>query len=157
MNSSDLESSGPHRDFPPASPVTVTLGALLTLSGIVGVAVGISELGFVPQLWPASALKAVPIFILGALALLAGVELRAMRARTIVALALSVVARTVFLALAPFGWWSAGQSLLVIVALGYAWRLYRAGKLSRAAPDDSSKPTPFRADQPRRQPSWNEK
>jgi hypothetical protein len=123
--------------------LTVILGSLLVLSGIAGVAVGIASAGFVASLVLASLPRAVPIFVVGALDLLGGVELRALRRRAVVVLSIGVAARLVFTALQPWGWWSSGQSVLVLTALFHAIWLRRTGALS-AGPNNSSKPTPLR-------------
>ena len=144
MSSSDSSQPRRHPDYPRAPALTIVVSSVFVLSGIAGIAVGIASAGFVASLLLASLPRAIPIFVIGALDLVGGVELRALRRRAVLVLSLGVAVRLVFSALQPWGWWSSGQSVVVLAALAHAVWLRRTGSLSGAGPNNSSKPTPLR-------------
>ena len=124
------------------SSFTVLISTLLTLCGIVGVAVGVGELGFHPIDWAAHAPQAVPILVSAVLDLLAGTSLGFRHHRRAFRLLLLALAcRVLWSVLAHYGWLDTGRGFLELVGLLLARSLVRN---SRPGPNNSSKPTPLR-------------
>ena len=128
----------------PTSTMTVFVASVLTLSGIVGIALGIAEFGVQPSAWSGNVPAGAPAMGAGILLLLSGTALGFAKRRAVLFLLLtfcwsifcSVMARHGWTQLKPGGF--SGFALLYTVYLLYNGRLYGAG------PNNSSKPTPLR-------------
>ncbi|GAB6197582.1 hypothetical protein PAGU2595_029220 [Lysobacter xanthus] len=126
------------------STMTVLVASVLTLAGIVGIAVGLGEFGISPSAWAAHVPAAAPALGAGMLLLLSGTALGFAQRRAVLFLVLtfcwsvvcSVMARHGWAQLKPGGF--SGFALLYSLYLSYNGRLYRSG------PNNSSKPTPLR-------------
>lgn len=123
-------------------PFTVLVGSLLTLCGILGIAVGAAGFGFHLSEWPANAPRAVPILVSGWLDLFAGTSLASGHwQRAFRTLLLALACRLLWSVLAHYGWLDTGRAFLELVGACVAWRLAHA---SKPGPNNSSKPTPLR-------------
>ena len=124
---------------------TIAFCTFLTLVGLGGIAVGITELGLKHEAWMANAPRAVPILIaallhlVGALALGLGYFRGAIRI-----FMLALACRVLWLILARWGWVETGGSLLEIVGLVLAVWLNRRPGPGGAGPNNSFKPNPLR-------------
>ncbi len=126
------------------STMTVVVASLLTLAGILGIAVGVAEFGVQPSAWAANVPAGAPALGAGILLLLSGTALGFARRRAVIFLLLtfcwsvvcSVMERHGWAQLKPGGF--SGFALLYTLYLLYNGRLYRSG------PNNSSKPTPLR-------------
>ena len=123
-------------------PFTVLISALLTLWGIVGIAIGVAEFGFQPAEWSTNTLRAAPILVSAVLDLLAGTALGVRHyLRAFHLLVLAQACRVLWSLLAQWGWLDTGHGTLEFVGLLLAWWLVRS---IGATPNNPSKPTPLR-------------
>jgi hypothetical protein len=120
---------------------TIAVASLLTLGGVVGLVVGISELGFSPTDWGTNYRTGLPILVSGALNLLGGTALGfEHRRRAVLFLGLAIVCRALWSVLSQWGWLDTGRGGIEVVGLLLA--LWLETKSTR--PNNSSKPTPLR-------------
>jgi hypothetical protein len=124
--------------------MTVLVATSLTLGGIVGIAIGIAELGVRPSDWADNVPVAAPGLGAAVFALLSGTALGFGQRRAVLFLWLGFAWSIFSSVMVHYGWAKPHPSQSHGFALLYALYLLYNGRLHSSGPNNSSKPTPLR-------------